>query len=84
MQWLGSEIPGPGGYTAEAYASEGNQEVHPAPAGAPHSQQRVSVALNLTEREPTIKFFLTTGEQITVDTIMMISSDFKDDAFEFA
>lgn len=57
MQWLGSDIPGPGGYTAEAYASEGNQEVHPAPAGAPHSQQRVSVALNLTEREPTIKNF---------------------------
>ncbi|XP_050686823.1 zinc finger protein 513-like isoform X14 [Eriocheir sinensis] len=41
--WLGSEIPGPGGYTAEAYSSEGNQEVHPAPAGAPHSQQRVRV-----------------------------------------
>ncbi|XP_050686815.1 zinc finger protein 513-like isoform X6 [Eriocheir sinensis] len=41
--WLGSEIPGPGGYTAEAYSSEGNQEVHPAPAGAPHSQQRVGV-----------------------------------------
>ncbi|XP_050686834.1 zinc finger protein 513-like isoform X24 [Eriocheir sinensis] len=41
--WLGSEIPGPGGYTAEAYSSEGNQEVHPAPAGAPHSQQRVYV-----------------------------------------
>ncbi|XP_050686822.1 longitudinals lacking protein, isoforms H/M/V-like isoform X13 [Eriocheir sinensis] len=39
--WLGSEIPGPGGYTAEAYSSEGNQEVHPAPAGAPHSQQRM-------------------------------------------
>ncbi|XP_050686821.1 chorion transcription factor Cf2-like isoform X12 [Eriocheir sinensis] len=42
--WLGSEIPGPGGYTAEAYSSEGNQEVHPAPAGAPHSQQRMSLA----------------------------------------
>ncbi|XP_050686814.1 longitudinals lacking protein, isoforms H/M/V-like isoform X5 [Eriocheir sinensis] len=41
--WLGSEIPGPGGYTAEAYSSEGNQEVHPAPAGAPHSQQRVGL-----------------------------------------
>ncbi|XP_050686830.1 longitudinals lacking protein, isoforms H/M/V-like isoform X21 [Eriocheir sinensis] len=41
--WLGSEIPGPGGYTAEAYSSEGNQEVHPAPAGAPHSQQRVGM-----------------------------------------
>ncbi|XP_045113039.1 longitudinals lacking protein, isoforms H/M/V-like isoform X8 [Portunus trituberculatus] len=41
--WLGSEMPGPGGYTAEAYGSEGNQEVHPAPTGASHSQQRVSV-----------------------------------------
>ncbi|KAK8375698.1 hypothetical protein O3P69_008461 [Scylla paramamosain] len=39
--WLGSEMPGPGGYTAEAYGSEGNQEVHPAPTGASHSQQRV-------------------------------------------
>ncbi|XP_050686825.1 zinc finger and BTB domain-containing protein 24-like isoform X16 [Eriocheir sinensis] len=53
--WLGSEIPGPGGYTAEAYSSEGNQEVHPAPAGAPHSQQRVgldSVCLTMPERSP--------------------------------
>ncbi|KAK8375689.1 hypothetical protein O3P69_008461 [Scylla paramamosain] len=41
--WLGSEMPGPGGYTAEAYGSEGNQEVHPAPTGASHSQQRVTV-----------------------------------------
>ncbi|XP_063864239.1 zinc finger protein 513-like isoform X2 [Scylla paramamosain] len=41
--WLGSEMPGPGGYTAEAYGSEGNQEVHPAPTGASHSQQRVGV-----------------------------------------
>ncbi|KAK8375688.1 hypothetical protein O3P69_008461 [Scylla paramamosain] len=41
--WLGSEMPGPGGYTAEAYGSEGNQEVHPAPTGASHSQQRVFV-----------------------------------------
>ncbi|KAK8375691.1 hypothetical protein O3P69_008461 [Scylla paramamosain] len=40
--WLGSEMPGPGGYTAEAYGSEGNQEVHPAPTGASHSQQRDS------------------------------------------
>ncbi|KAK8375682.1 hypothetical protein O3P69_008461 [Scylla paramamosain] len=42
--WLGSEMPGPGGYTAEAYGSEGNQEVHPAPTGASHSQQRVGMA----------------------------------------
>ncbi|KAK8375701.1 hypothetical protein O3P69_008461 [Scylla paramamosain] len=41
--WLGSEMPGPGGYTAEAYGSEGNQEVHPAPTGASHSQQRVGL-----------------------------------------
>ncbi|XP_063864262.1 longitudinals lacking protein, isoforms H/M/V-like isoform X23 [Scylla paramamosain] len=41
--WLGSEMPGPGGYTAEAYGSEGNQEVHPAPTGASHSQQRVGM-----------------------------------------
>ena len=50
-------MPGPGGYTAEAYGGEGNQEVHPAPTGASHSQQRVSVTLNLTEREPLIGFF---------------------------
>ncbi|XP_045113038.1 zinc finger protein 513-like isoform X7 [Portunus trituberculatus] len=48
--WLGSEMPGPGGYTAEAYGSEGNQEVHPAPTGASHSQQRVRV--NTDELRP--------------------------------
>ncbi|XP_063864242.1 zinc finger protein 513-like isoform X5 [Scylla paramamosain] len=44
--WLGSEMPGPGGYTAEAYGSEGNQEVHPAPTGASHSQQRVGLVIS--------------------------------------
>ncbi|KAG0711192.1 Longitudinals lacking protein, isoform G [Chionoecetes opilio] len=37
--WLGSEMPGPGGYTAEAYG-EGNPEGHPTSTGASHSQQR--------------------------------------------
>uniref|UniRef100_A0A0P4W8J0 BTB domain-containing protein n=1 Tax=Scylla olivacea TaxID=85551 RepID=A0A0P4W8J0_SCYOL len=47
--WLGSEMPGPGGYTAEAYGSEGNQEVHPAPTGASHSQQRAAARMSSRE-----------------------------------